>query len=86
MTSCPAAAPIATADGDDDDTVEARDRTLAFYRYIGSLTTPPCSEIVDWMVLQQPVRISDTALERLKELSNHDARPVQPLARRFVLQ
>lgn len=59
---------------------------LDTYRYVGSLTTPPCSEVVDWNVLQTPVRISDSALARLTELSNNDARPVQPLARRFVLE
>lgn len=56
------------------------------YRYVGSLTTPPCSEVVDWNVMQKPVQISDEALARLTELSNNDARPVQALARRFVLE
>lgn len=59
---------------------------LSVYRYLGSLTTPPCSENVDWNLLQTPVQISDAALERLTELSHNDARPVQDLARRFVLK
>ena len=59
---------------------------LAVYRYVGSLTTPPCSEVVDWNLLQTPIQVSDAALARLTELSNNDARPVQPLARRFVLK
>lgn len=56
------------------------------YHYQGSLTTPPCSEIVDWNVMQTPVQVPDEALARLTEIARNDARPVQNLARRYVLE
>ncbi len=36
-----------------------------FYRYAGSLTTPPCSESVQWFVLQDPVPITPSAVAKL---------------------
>jgi carbonic anhydrase len=57
----------------------------AGYRYFGSLTTPPCSEIVRWIVLQQPIAISQAQADQFANLFPHNARPVQPLHRRFLL-
>jgi carbonic anhydrase len=50
----------------------------------GSLTTPPCSEGVHWMVLTQPVTVSAAAIQRLRRLYPANARPVQPLNGRLV--
>jgi carbonic anhydrase len=62
------------------------------FNYNGSLTTPPCSEVVDWWVLNNPILISYDELHKLKTLygeleSTNDAsdnRPTQPLNDRHV--
>ncbi|XP_073500748.1 receptor-type tyrosine-protein phosphatase gamma isoform X2 [Phyllobates terribilis] len=70
----------------------------SFYRYTGSLTTPPCSEIVEWVVFSRPVPISYQQLEAFysiftTEQQDHvksvdylrnNFRPKQPLNDRVV--
>lgn len=51
------------------------------YRYAGSLTTPPCSEGVRWMVLATPVTVSDEHMARFAAQVNFNARPVQRKSR-----
>ena len=55
-----------------------------YFRYIGSLTTPPCSEGVRWQVLKQPVEVSKAQIAAFRKLYNMNARPVQPLNDRKV--
>ncbi len=55
-----------------------------YYTFEGSLTTPPCSEGVRWMVLKTPVTASAAQLEAIKAIVHHNARPVQPLHGRVV--
>jgi carbonic anhydrase len=57
-----------------------------FYKYSGSLTTPPCSEGVYWMVFKQPVEASAEQLEAMKILMGENNRPVQPHYARDVLK
>ncbi len=57
----------------------------AYYLYSGSLTTPPCSEGVRWNVMLAPVEISDAQVASFKRLFPLNARPVQPLRERFVI-
>jgi carbonic anhydrase len=57
-----------------------------YYTLPGSLTTPPCSENVNWFVLKQPVTISGDEIERFSHLSRNDTRPTQPLDGRVVLE
>ena len=55
-----------------------------YYQFMGSLTTPPCSEGVLWMVLKAPMTVSKTQLKLLTQLYPNNARPVQPLNARPV--
>lgn len=57
---------------------------LMTYRYRGSLTTPPCTEGVYWMVLQTPVMLSDAQIAALTAAYNGNARPVQDVNDRTV--
>jgi len=55
------------------------------YRYDGSLTTPPCSEGVKWIVMTDPVQISAQQINAFRNVMKDNNRPVQPLnARRVV--
>ena len=53
-----------------------------FYRYDGSLTTPPCSEGVKWFVLTTPIEMSAAQIETFRSVINGNNRPVQPLNER----
>jgi len=55
-----------------------------YYRYRGSLTTPPCSEIVTWLVLKQPVQVSQLQIARFLKAIGNNARPVQALNNRVL--
>lgn len=44
--------------------------SIWYYRYRGSMTSPPCSDIVHWRVLDEPLRISKGQLRRLVGLTN----------------
>jgi len=57
----------------------------AFYTYQGSLTTPPCSEIVRWLVLDDPVEVSEQQIAAFTGIYAGNARPVQPLGARDLL-
>lgn len=57
-----------------------------YYRYFGSLTTPPCSETVNWIVLKQPVEISSPQVKKFAQIFPMNARPVQLVQRRFLLE
>jgi len=49
----------------------------ATYRYAGSLTTPPCSEIVSWIVFREPVEAAVGQLESFARMFPMNARPLQ---------
>ena len=55
-----------------------------YYQFMGSLTTPPCSEDVLWMILKQPVTISQEQMRLFAQQYPNNARPVQPINGRVV--
>ncbi len=59
--------------------------TKEYFHYMGSLTTPPCSEVVNWYVLAEPIEASKEQIEAFSKVIHANNRPVQPLNRRFVL-
>jgi carbonic anhydrase len=61
--------------------------TREYYRYNGSLTTPPCTEGVRWLVLKTPVSASKQQAATLSKVLRHpNNRPVQPVNARPVLR
>lgn len=54
------------------------------FRYKGSLTTPPCSEGVDWTVLEEPIELSEKQIQAFGAIFSDNHRPVQPLNGRTV--
>jgi carbonic anhydrase len=53
--------------------------------YEGSLTTPPCTEIVDWMVAREPLQVDAADIDKFTALYSMNARPVLAPNRRFIL-
>ncbi|XP_068160771.1 uncharacterized protein [Antennarius striatus] len=68
-----------------DDLIGNVDRTK-FYRYMGSLTTPNCSEAVVWTVFQEPIIIHESLIKMFPNKTGHTNifRPVQKLNERQV--
>lgn len=58
---------------------------LNVYRYMGSLTTPPCSEGVNWHVADRPVEASAAQIAALREALGPTARSLQPRGNRLVV-
>ncbi len=55
-----------------------------YYQFMGSLTTPPCTEGVLWMVMKQPVTIGRDQLRLFSQLFPMNARPVQAINGRAI--
>jgi len=57
-----------------------------YYRYSGSLTTPPCAEVVNWLLLTDPITVAQADIDAFGKLYAMNARPAQKPNRRFVLK
>lgn len=55
-----------------------------YYTFLGSLTTPPCSEGVLWLVLKSPVPVSKEQLSGFATIYKNNVRPVQPVNGRLI--
>ena len=55
-----------------------------YYSFEGSLTTPPCSEGVNWMVLKKPIEMSPSQIAAFVRIVKFNARPTQPLNDRVI--
>lgn len=59
-------------------------KSVGHYAYIGSLTTPPCSEGVSWIVLNTPIDISGDQILAFRKLYPKNNRPIQPQNNRKI--
>ena len=56
-----------------------------YYHFMGSLTTPPCTEHVNWFVIKEPQTATAEQISAMhKEIGMNDNRPVQPLNDRVI--
>jgi carbonic anhydrase len=59
--------------------------TDSYFAYSGSLTTPPCSEIVTWLLLKTPAQMSQTQFENAWRIMGNNFRPTQRRSPSLVL-
>ncbi len=56
----------------------------SYYAYSGSLTIPPCSEDVTWIIMKESIEVSSEQISRFRELYDVNSRPVQPINDRII--
>lgn len=73
-----------TVDGLKLDLAAMLPKETKYYAFAGSLTTPPCSEGVSWMVLKQPITFDAAQIKAFRRIFNANARPIQPVNGRVI--
>lgn len=66
------------------DPKELLPQTKDYYYYDGSLTTPPCTEGVQWIVLNKPIKVSSKQIDRFISRYRNNARPIQAINKRTI--
>ena len=59
--------------------------STAYSHYKGSLTTPPCSQGVNWFVMANAIEVSTEQIGRFEGISGPNARPLQGLNDRLLI-
>lgn len=57
-----------------------------YYTYTGSLTTPPCSQGLQWILFKESIKLSRDQIDAFARLYENNARPIQPTNNRQVLE
>lgn len=57
-----------------------------YYRFMGSLTTPPCSEGVNWHMMEKSITASKEQIEKFRSIYAMNARPLQPANNRLIVK
>ncbi|MBE0523195.1 MAG: carbonic anhydrase family protein [Methanosarcinales archaeon] len=70
---------VETISGVNIDADDLLPEELTYYRFDGSFTTPPCTEGVNWYLMDTPVELSSEQIDAFKEIYSNNYRPVQPL-------
>lgn len=55
------------------------------FQYIGSLTTPPCTEGVNWFVFKEPIEMSREQIDKFSKIFPANNRPIQPIQNHEII-
>lgn len=77
--------PPAKIDGVEVDAAALLPEDRSSFRYPGSLTTPPCTQGVSWVMLRAPINLSEDQIEAFRAIIDGNNRPVQPLNDRTIV-
>lgn len=55
-----------------------------YYKYTGSLTSPPCTEGVSWFLIKEPITLSGEQIDAINKVVGTNNRPIQPTNNRNI--